>query len=515
MKKKIFKPFQIGSATALITISSLLSYVIGLFRDRVIAVSFGTTNATDAYNASFLIPDILFNLFIAGALSAAFLPVFSQYLTRDKKEAEKLAHTMITGATLLIGTLALITFIAMPYLSQWIFNTADLTVQQDITNMTRLMLLSAIFFSISNTLGNILMSYKHFMAYSLSPVFYNLGIILGVSFLSEQFGIYAAAIGVVIGAALHCLIRIIDITSTEYKYKFQLHLKHPGFKKILKLMVPKSISLIAWQLNLLLYGIVAIHMVEGGFTAFNYARNIQSFAVSLFGISFATAVFPYLANAVSENDPKRYTDHIQKTTQRILFFTIPATIGLMMVGEGVINLILGGGAFQEKSIELTSVILYFFALSIPFESLAHIFSRAFYAKQNTFTPMLLNLLGMSIIAGITYFLAPKLGIEWFSIGFTFGFAFYVISMALVLKKHFKDFELKKFLSSLSKTSLAVLLMYLSIKFSSSYLEILPEKIMVISQIILGGASFFLVAALIKSPELDSVHYIIKRVFKKV
>src|SRR3989338_4214188 len=114
MHQKLFKPIGIGSATALIAITSFLSYAIGLFRDRIIAVNFGTTSATDTYNASFLIPDILFNLFIAGALVAAFLPVFTEYLIKNKEEAYKIANTMLTGAVLVIGIMSVIAFIFMP-----------------------------------------------------------------------------------------------------------------------------------------------------------------------------------------------------------------------------------------------------------------------------------------------------------------------------------------------------------------------------------------------------------------
>ena len=333
MKKKFFKPIGIGSATALIAVTSLFSYAIGLFRDRIIAVNFGTTSATDTYNASFLIPDILFNLFIAGALSAAFLPIFTEYLVKDKKEAYRIANTMLTGAIILIGVLALIAFIFMPSIIPKIFSSLELESQKDIINMTRIMLGSAILFAISNTLGNILMSFKHFLAYSLSPILYNLGIILGIIFLHEEIGVYSASIGVLIGSALHCLVRIIDVTTTEYKYKPELSIKHPAFKKIIRLMIPKSISLIAWQVNLYIFAIVGMKILEGGLAAFHFARNIQSFAVSLFGIAFATAVFPFLATSVSKNLKEKFTQHVQKTMQRILFFTIPARSEERRVGK--------------------------------------------------------------------------------------------------------------------------------------------------------------------------------------
>jgi len=172
--KKLFKPIGVGSASALIAVTTLMSYAVGLIRDRTIAVHFGTTTATDTYNASFLIPDVLFNLFIAGALTAAFMPVFSEYLNKDKKVAMSMANTMLTSASLLIAGLLVLAFIFMEHIIPWIFPEVSPEGQKNIIQMTRIMLPSAFLFTISNALGNILMSYRHFLSFSLSPVFYNL-----------------------------------------------------------------------------------------------------------------------------------------------------------------------------------------------------------------------------------------------------------------------------------------------------------------------------------------------------
>lgn len=514
MLKKIFKPIQMGGATVVIAVTSFLSYGIGLIRDRIIAINFGTTSATDTYNASFLIPDILFNLFIAGALAAAFLPIFSNYLEKDKKQAFELANSVLTGAVLLIGLLALIAFIFMESIIGQLFSEAIPTMQKDITNMTRLMLGSAILFAISNTLGNILMSYKHFIAYSLSPVLYNLGIIFGVIFLQEKFGIYSAAIGVLIGVIFHCLIRIIDTFATEYEYKPQFNFKHPGLKKIIKLMIPRTIGLIMWQINTYIFAVVGIKLIEGGFAAFNYARNIQSFAVSLFGIAFATAVFPYLSTAASQSNQKAYTDYMQKTMQRILFFTIPAAAGVMLLPQELVELILSGGVFDERAVQLTSVLLFFFAISIPFESLSHIIARGFYALHNTLTPTLINIVIMILIAFATIVLAPKYGIKWFSIGFSGGFAIYVILLLIALKKNLKTFDIKTFLISVLKTLAATAFMALILIYSKQYEHHFTQNIAHILRILIGGMSFFVAAYILKSSEISSISYILNRLAKK-
>lgn len=506
----------LGAASALISITTLLSYVAGLIRDRTIAVHFGTTSATDAYNASFLIPDTLFNLFIAGALVAAFMPVFSEYLHKNKEEAFSIANTVLTGASILIAVLMAISFIFMDKIVPFVFPSVDPANQKDIIFMTRLMLPASFIFAISNTIGNVVMTYRHFLSFGVSPILYNLGIVCGILFFNKTLGIYSAAAGVLIGATLHMLVRIIDTFYTEYRYKPELKLRHPGFKRIVKLMIPRSMSLLFWQINLYIFAVVGMKMVEGGLAAFNFARNIQSVAVSIFGVAFATAVFPALNSDINTEDKVSFTKNVQKTVQRILFFTIPSMIGLALLAKPITALILGGGEFDENSLNLTSKILVFFAISIPFESLTQIFSRAYYAMKDTLTPMLMNIFSFTIIALVTIFVAPKLGVGWFSIGYTIGFAAYDILFLMGLKRHFKEFDTKGFFKSLLKIFTAAAFMGLIIYFSKDinlYIG-LPEKIMYVIRIAVGASMYFMIAYLIKSPELSSTGIIFKKLFKR-
>lgn len=516
MFNKIFKPISTGGASALIAFTSLLSYAAGLVRDRTIAVHFGTTTATDTYNASFLIPDSLFNLFIAGALTASFMPIFASYMHKDKKEAEVLANTMLTGASILTGILIFFAFIFMGKIIPLLFPEVDPSSQQDIIRMTRLMLPSAFLFSISNTLGNILMTHRHFMSFSLSPVFYNLGIIGGVMMFNEKFGIYSAAIGVLIGGVLHATIRIIDILHTDYRYKPQLQVKHPGFKKTIRLMIPKAISLIAWQVNLYVFAIVGMKLTAGGFAAFNFARNIQGFAVTLFGVAFATAVFPSLNSSYTKGDQSTYTADNQVTTQRILFFTIPVAVGLTLMAQPFTELILGGGMFDKDSVAITSILLVFFAISIPFESLTQLFTRSFYAMQNTMTPTLINIFAFLFMGLVTFYVAPTYGIKWFSIGYSGGYLMYCLFLILALRKHFKGFKWKAFLQSLSKILLASTTMGVFIFFTRNLYEVLniPPKLFTCIEIAAAGSLYFAITFIIRSPEFSSVRVVLKRLWPK-
>lgn len=514
MSPRFFKPVKIRGATFLVTITILFSNILGLLRDRIIAIHFGTSTATDVYNASFLIPDTLFNLFIAGALAAAFVPIFTEYLEKDKAEAQKIANTLMNAAMLVIGVLSIVALIFMNQLISITFPQANAEMQIQIVSMTRLMLSSALIFTISNCIGNILMCYKHFFAYSISPLLYNLGIICGVIFLQDKIGIYSAAVGVIGGGILHCAIRLIDIKATEYRYKLEMDLKHPGFRKIIKLMIPRAIGIIFTQFNIFLFTSIGIGISVGGVAAFNFARNIQSVAVTLFGMAFSTAIFPYLTSAISKGDKSEFTDQVQKTIQRILFFTIPSMVGIMLLSQNSIELILSGGVFNQKSIDLTALILFYFAVSIPLESLSHILSRAFYAVKDTTTPMFIYI-GTTIITAIcTIYIAPKFGIQWFSIGFTLGYLFYVIANAILLKKHLQNFQKKKFFISLLKISISSGIMAAAILVSEPLKEIMPAKIADGSILIIGTAIFFASAYLLKCEEIYSLKFILAKLMRK-
>jgi putative peptidoglycan lipid II flippase len=495
-----------GVATAIVTVTTLLSNFIGLARDKIIALHFGTSTSTDIYNASFLIPDMIFNLFVAGALTAAFMPVFSDCLAKNEEDSMKLANTMMNAITGIIFILALLAFIFINPLINFLFPNLSPEIRLEIAKMTRFMLPSAMIFAVSNILGNILMSYKHFTAYSISPILYNIGIISGILLLNEKFGIYSAAIGVLVGAVLHCLVRIIDSVKTKYRYSPTIDLKQEEFKKIIKLMIPRTLSLIMWQINLYVFAVVGMRMMTGGLAAFNFARNIQSFTTALIGISFATAVFPYLTTAVSNNDQKSYTEGMQKTIQNILFYTIPAMIGTLLMSKQIVELILSGGAFDETSTKLTSLLLVMIAISIPFESLTQILARGFYAFKNWKIPMITTVLCFTVIALMTALIAPAKGIEWLSISYSIGFILLVILQSIFIAKYMKGFDTKEFLKSLVKMIFANTTMIFTI--------IYTQNIPTLLRIFLAIAVFFLTAIILKSKELSGLKLITRKFTKK-
>lgn len=171
MLSKIFRPTKISSSTTIISLATLFSYVFGLIRDRIVSTTFGATVETDAFNAAFLLPDMLVNIFITSALSAAFLPVFTDYLKKNDSKADKLATQILTIFTFFIGICSILIALNLKWIVPSLYKDFPLEGQLLITELTKMALVSGLIFAISNTIGNILMSKKHFLSYALSPIF--------------------------------------------------------------------------------------------------------------------------------------------------------------------------------------------------------------------------------------------------------------------------------------------------------------------------------------------------------
>jgi putative peptidoglycan lipid II flippase len=429
------QPFARGSF--ILTATSGLSYALGLIRDRTLVGTFGASHELDAYQAAFIIPDLLFNLLVAGALTAAFIPVFTHLRTRNRhREASQLAGSLLcVGLLALLATGIVAALLAQP-LAKLVAPGFHPQHQAVLANLTRLMLLSPVLFFISNLLGNMLVSTKRFLSYGLSPVLYNLGIITGILMFSSTLGIYSAVLGTLIGAALHMLVRILDLKRAGLKLVPSVRIS-PAFKKVLKLMLPRMVGLCAVQVQLWAFTALASTFGEGAVSITNLARNFQSFPVSLIGISFATSLFPLLAESAAVYSSSRYLKHLTHAIGATLAAVIPAALILYLVRYPLISLLLGTGEFDAGAVRSTAIVLGMYTLSIPTESINHLLSRAFYALHNTITPMIISIIGIGASIMSAYLLAPLFTVTSIPAGFAIGTALQTFLLLLVLRPHIR------------------------------------------------------------------------------
>ncbi len=389
--KKIWTSETNGVTTAAIIIASasFASRVIGVLRDRVLASTFGAGSALDTYYAAFRLPDMLYNLLILGALSAGFIPVFAEYLaTKSKDEAWKLVgHVISTLGTLLVFFCIVLFFIA-PYIIPLITPGFDPEKMSTTIHLTRIMLLSPFFMGLSGIMGGVLQTTRRFFAFSIAPIFYNCGIIFGAVVLSQLCGIEGVAYGVIIGAFLHFFIQAIVAWPMGIGILPWPSFSNPGLHKISLLMAPRTIGLAISQVNLVFLTGFASYLSAGSVSIMNLANNLQSFPVGIIGVSYAVAVFPLFALSATKKDVTAFLHHLEHTVRKILFIIIPITVLFLLLRAQIVRLVLGAGSFDWDDTVRTANVLGIFVISLPAQALIPLFARAFYAYQDSRTPLI-------------------------------------------------------------------------------------------------------------------------------
>ncbi len=431
MFRRLFRQ-QINSITiaaALVALSSLASRFLGVIRDRILAGQFGAGTSLDIYYAAFRVPDLIFNLIVLGALSAGFVPIFTS-LIKDfscehktdcgsdgkNKDSWDLANNVLN--LLLVGLIVLsaIGIIFAPFLTKLITPGFGLEEQATTTALTRIMFLSPLFLGISGILGGILQSFKRFFVYSLAPIFYNIGIIIGALYFTQWWGLYGLAWGVVLGAFLHMAVQIPSVYYLGFRYKFKIVWREANTWKIGRMMIPRTLSLAISQINLVVITIIASSLSSGSLSIFNLANNLQSFPIGIFGISFAIAAFPALSE--SAFDKEKLTANFSSTMRQILFFIVPATVLIIALRAQIIRVILGTGQFNWQNTISTMNTLGFFALSLFAQATMPLLIRVFYARHNSSTPFYLGLFSIILNIGLSFFLGSSLGVAGLALAFS-------------------------------------------------------------------------------------------------
>jgi putative peptidoglycan lipid II flippase len=433
MLRDIFKR-QINSITIaaiLVAFSSLASRFLGVVRDRILAGQFGAGTTLDIYYAAFRIPDLIFNMIVLGALSAGFIPIFTSVIKNmngdDKAgpagpakaanhEAWGLANNVLNFLLLGIGSLSLLGIVFAPALTRLITPGFNPEQQALTANLTRIMFLSPLFLGISGIVGGVLQSFKRFLVYSLAPIFYNLGIIAGALFFVNWWGISGLAWGVVLGALLHMGIQIPTVYHLGFRFRLGISWRDKNTGQIGRMMIPRTLSLAISQINLVVVTALASNLASGSLAVFNFANNLQSFPIGIFGISFAIAAFPSLA--ASAFDKEKLIDNFSSTFRQILFFIIPSTVLIIALRAQIIRVILGTGNFNWHDTILTMDTLGFFALSLFAQATIPLLVRVFYARHNSTTPFLIGIVTVAVNTILAMYMAPRFGITGIALAYS-------------------------------------------------------------------------------------------------
>jgi putative peptidoglycan lipid II flippase len=416
----------------LLSILTFAAYGAGLVRDRVFARTYGAGTELDAYNAAFVLPELLLDVLVASGLTAPFVPVFTTLRGRDPEAAPRFAQTVLTLAVLVISLACLVLLLLAPAGAAIIVPGFNAEQRAVYVELFRIMLLTPILFAASIAIGEILVAERRFLPYALAPILYNVGIAGGTILLHERLGIAAAAVGAVIGAAMHLGIRIIGVLPSSVKLRFRLDLRMPAVREFIRLMLPKMVSHPIEPLTFLFFTSVASTLAAGSVSSISFARNFQSVPVALIGVSIALAAFPGLSAAWAAGDRRGFAREIRRHALTIGVLSTIAAVGLAVVGPIAIEVLLGGGRFDAEDVAVTAAILAAFALAVPFDALGHLVARGLYATHNTLLAVLASVAGFVVTIVTTLALLAPAGVLAIPLGFAAGTAVRTVLQGVAL-----------------------------------------------------------------------------------
>ena len=404
---------NINQAALLLGFFAFFSQVLGLFRDRSIAHFIGPGALLDSYYAAFRVPDLIFILIASLASVTVLIPFITTKMSVHQSvegddigvtaEAQKYLNNVFTVFFTAMVLVSFVAFFLMPYLAPIIAPGFTPLMQAKVVMLSRLMLLSPILLGLSNIFGTITQVFRKFFVYSLSPILYNLGIIIGVIFLYPIWGIYGLAIGVAFGALMHLGIQAYASSALGFIPRFSLAINFSDIKNTVLVSLPRTLGLAFNNLALIYIIALASFFKSGSISVFNFAFNLQSVPLNIIGISYAVAAFPTLARFISLGKIDEFKNHLRLAARAIIFWSLPVTFLFIVLRAQIVRVILGSGSFSWDNTRLVAASLAIFSVSVIAQGMIALLSRSYYAKGNTKRPLTVNLICSVLIIILSYF----------------------------------------------------------------------------------------------------------------
>ncbi len=522
-KTVVFAAFILGAA-------GLVSRVLGLIRDRLLAGKFGAGDELDVYFAAFRIPDFVYGILIVGGITAVFLPAFSEYFQKRKEQAWEFANNLLNCFLILLVFFCLLLFAFTPFIIDLVVPGFSPEKKELTVSLTRIMFFSPLFFGISSIFSGVLHYFNRFLIFSLAPILYNLSIIFGILFLVPNFGLYGLAFGVILGAFLQMLLQIPGIINCGYKYLLILRFKDPRIIKVFKLMIPRMIGVFGFYINLIIVTAIASGLAVGSVAILNFANNLQRLPIGLIGISFALASFPSLSLAWTNKTKQTFFKNFSLIFRQILFLIIPISLLMFLMRTQITQIILGTGKFGLEETKLTAAMLGIFCLGIFAAACLPFLAKVFYSIKDTKTPAIIALYSVALNIVLCFLfvwlLAPgisafreiiinflnlqeltDISVLGLALALSISGIFHFFLLLIFLKKRI-EIDFKEIWQSLKKIGIATILMGINVwlfKQITAHLinvDVLPALIFqTIASGIIGVFVYLLIACLLRCQEI--------------
>lgn len=465
-------------AASLLAGSTFVSSFLGLYRDRLLNGRFLDVfpASIDAYTVAFTIPDFMFYILVSGALSVTFIPVFNQRLgTGNKKSAWELStslmnfmaiSTLVASVLIIIFADPLVSYVVGPGLSESGHSLA--------VSMMRVIAVNPFLFAVATVIASMQQAVGRFTFFTLAPMVYNIGIIIGVLFFTNGItifgwhifdgGIMGVALGVVLGSILQLVVSSVGLIGLGFDYRFKIFWKNKGFRQVLRLLPPRSLDQSADYLNSIVEVNLASRMISGTVRSYQQALTLQNVPINLIGVAISTAAFPKMTERLGEGRPDLFRSELQMILRVIIWLALPTAVVSYFTRGYLVNFIKNGGD------DLMAGLFGALAIAILFRSIYHIAARSFYAQQDTKTPLYISMftVGLNIVLAIWFTRSFGMGAYGLAWAQSLVAIIEVVILFAVLSKRVPNLFDRKFASAawrmLSASGFTALVCYVMVQF---------------------------------------------------
>ncbi|OGO06833.1 MAG: murein biosynthesis integral membrane protein MurJ [Chloroflexi bacterium RBG_13_56_8] len=436
----------------------------GLVRNIVIAHQFGIGADLDVYYAAFKLPELLFTVVAGGALATAFIPVLAGFLAENDLEgAWRLGSTVTNLVVLVVSGLAVIAALLAPWLVRTLIapgfgeeNQAETVV------IMRLALISTLLFGISAVQSSMLHGFKHFLLPAIAPVVYPLAVAAGALWLAPTWGIRGIAAGAIVGAALHLAVKIPGLLHYGFRWWPVLDLKSPTVRRVLALMGPRVLDLGVFHLTLLATANLASRLGAGSLSALEWGWDFMQLPETVIGTAFGLVALPTLSDLAARGDIAGLRNMLGETVRAVMALTVPAACGLILLGRPLLQVLYQRGAFDANATDAVFVALRFYALGLVGHASLELAARAFFAQQDTITPLLIAAASAAVNIALGIILMGPMGHGGLALANSLAISGEVLALFLILRKRWRGAQGKQILGSLGRVAVTTLLMGIAV-----------------------------------------------------
>jgi len=506
---------RIARSTAFFSIATAASRIVGLGREVVAAGYYGISGPMSAFTIAFQVPNLIRALFADAALQPAFVPVFSELIGEKRyREAFRLASTLLLLVTMVLGAITaffiLLAPVVMPVFAPGFEGEIlDLTV-----TLSQVLFPILVLLGISGVVVGILNSYDRFGAFAISPLFWNLTIILVLVVLEPRFHgqnrIYAYAIAILIGTLVQLLIPTWDLRNTPFRFSFSFDWRHPGVRRVLLLMLPVTISLGLINFNQLINSFFGSLVSEQAPAAIDKAFRIYQLPQGIFSVAIATVLFPTLARFANRGEIENLRATMANGMRQILFVLLPAAAAILALSDPMIRLVYQRGAFNPAETTIVATALFWFAFSLPTNGLYLLQTRTFFSLQRPWQATALATIDLVVSAVAALLLYKPFGVGGIVAGTGIGTSATVVAQAVILRRKFGGLELPRLFVTTAKVTIAsaalagVGWIVWDLLDEALGRGLAGQIVSLGAGLTLGGVAYLAVARLLRIPELDQI-----------